>query len=193
MFLCLRRAYAGNFVNVCIPILEYALHNNISERRQRFVPLVSSPERSAAVVLVISRLLIDHHLSRFGLYRMYHVRVRFPDMPCIKGVYRDRNGVGPLVSSQDRRAAAVPGVNQLSTARHVPRFGLHRISFVRAPEEISSRLVFGALECKMDGSLLGAPARRRPIPPCPALPRPAPLRCPAPPVVCPGFGLDRVT
>ena len=26
----------------------------------------------------------------------------FPDMPCMKRVYRDKKGVGPLVSSQER-------------------------------------------------------------------------------------------
>ena len=43
----------------------------------------------------------------------------FPDTPCMKRVYRDR-GVGPLVSSQERRAAIVPLISRWSSAGLVP-------------------------------------------------------------------------
>ena len=41
---------------------------------------------------------------------------RFPDMPCMKRVYRHKKGAGPLVRSQEQRALLVPRINQLSTA-----------------------------------------------------------------------------
>ena len=79
-----------------------------------------------------------------------------------------------------------------STACCVPRSGLHRISFVRASEELSRTVFFGALEAKIDGSLLGEQPRRHPVPPRPVPPdRRAPLHL-APPVVCPGVGFDRL-
>ena len=42
-------------------------------------------------------------------------------MPRMKKVYRDKYvGVGPLVSSQERRAFVVPRINRGSTADFVP-------------------------------------------------------------------------
>ena len=40
----------------------------------------------------------------------------FPDIPCMKRVCRDKKSVVTLVSSQKRRALAVPLINRLSTA-----------------------------------------------------------------------------
>ena len=36
----------------------------------------------------------------------------FPDMPCMKRVYRDKKGVVPLVGSQKQRALLVPLINR---------------------------------------------------------------------------------
>ena len=84
---------------------------------------------------------------------------------------------------------------------------LHRISFVRASENTSRTVVFGALESKVDGLPRGASSRRRPwcIRPPPSHPAPPrialrsrrpPRRCApprrVPPVVCPGFGFDNI-
>ena len=44
-------------------------------------------------------------------FRARHVR-EFPDMPCTKRVYRDTNGLGPLVSSQEQRALLVSVINR---------------------------------------------------------------------------------
>ena len=40
-----------------------------------------------------------------------------------------QQGVGPLVSNQERRAAVFPLINRSSTARRVPRFDLPRICY----------------------------------------------------------------
>ena len=96
-----------------------------------------------------------------------------------KGLQR-QSGVGPLFSSQGRRAAIIPLINRSSAARRVPRFGSHRILFVRAAEESSRNVAFGALGVEMEGRPLGAPLRRA-DPPCPAVP--------GPPVGCPGHAL----
>ena len=45
---------------------------------------------------------------------------KFPDMLCMKMVYKDKIGVVTLFSSQERRALAVPRMNRLSTAGFVP-------------------------------------------------------------------------
>ena len=113
-----------------------------------------------------------------------------------KGLQRQK-GDGPLVSSQEHRALLVPRLNRLSTGcRSVVNrsFGssivLHRISLVRASGETFRRRFFDALEGTRDACLLGELFCRRPALPGPTpLPRLAPR--PDPPVVCPGFGLDR--
>ena len=68
--------------------------------------------------------------------------------------------------------------------------GLHRISLVRASGESFRRRVFDALEGTRGAYLLGELFCRRPVLPSPA---PPPRRAPRPdpPVVCPGFGLDK--
>ena len=105
-------------------------------------------------------------------------------------------GVGTLVRSQERRAAVVLQMNQLSTGcqPQVDRglcspIGLHWVSFVRASG--FRTVVYDAPEGKRDGCLLGEPSRRRPV-----LLRTAPLlrRAPTrpdPTVICPGFGFDK--
>ena len=45
---------------------------------------------------------------------------QFPNMPCMKRVYRDKIGVGTPVCSQERRALFVPLINRWSTADFVP-------------------------------------------------------------------------
>ena len=69
--------------------------------------------------------------------------------------------------------------------------GLNRISLVRASGGVFGTCVFDALEGTTDGRLLGEPFCRRPVLPGPAPPLRRALPQPEPPVVCPGFGLDR--
>ena len=98
-----------------------------------------------------------------------------------------KSNVGPLVSSQERRAAERP--SSRGQAGHKPlvnralcsSIGLHRNSLVRASEVMSRTIVFDALEAlesKRDGYSLGEPTRG--VPPCPA-----PLRAAAPPCAAP--------
>ena len=70
-------------------------------------------------------------------------------------------------------------------------FGLHRISLVRASGETFKHRFFDALGGTRDACLLGVLFCRRPVLPGPA---PPPRRAPRPdpPVVCPGFGFDRL-
>ena len=111
-------------------------------------------------------------------------------MPCMKRVHRDKKRVGPLVSSQERRALLVPVTNRLSTGDFVPAFSLNRIPLVRSSGESFRRRVFDALEgtseaCSLDEYFcLHTVLPDFASPPCRA-PRPDP------PVVCPGFGLDK--
>ena len=68
--------------------------------------------------------------------------------------------------------------------------GLNRISLVRAPGKMFRRCIFGALEGTGAACLLGEQFCWHPVLPDPAQPpRRAPR--PDPPVVCPGFGLDK--
>ena len=74
-----------------------------------------------------------------------------------KGLQR-QTGVGTLVSSQQRKALAVPLLNRGSTAGQLlvnrlfcSSTGLHRISFVRSSEESFRTVFFGAPEGKTDG------------------------------------------
>ena len=58
-----------------------------------------------------------------------------------------QKGVGPLVSSQERRAIVVllirkPVVNRSSSDYRVPWFGFHRIQYVRAFEAAFKKVIF---------------------------------------------------
>ena len=55
--------------------------------------------------------------STAGQARIFFLH-RFPDMPCMKKVYKDikKRSSGTLVSNQERRAAVVPLINRLLTA-----------------------------------------------------------------------------
>ena len=111
-----------------------------------------------------------------------------------------QNGVGPLVSSLERRAAVVLVTNCSSTARRVPPFGLHTISLVRASEETSRTAILVPRRSRTTGHALGAPLRPGSVLPRPASSAPPPRR-PASPrrapprsfssVGCPVFGFDR--
>ena len=93
-----------------------------------------------------------------------------------KGLQRQK-GVGPLVSSQKRRAPFFPVICRSSTGHRVPRLGLHRVQYVRGSADTSRTVVFVVLEVDMEG---------RP------LPRPAqPLGCPGFDFTC-KFGLHRI-
>ena len=178
----------------------------------RFAPAQPGPSRSRRVRPASPRpanWMSGFWIRHFGS----------PDMPCMKRFYKNKQASVHFSSSQERRALAVPLTNRSSTARCVPRSGLHRISFVRASGGSSKLGASNALEGKMDGFFLGASSRRfwahqpAAIPPRPAAPRRAPsrtaptarlaaVRRPAssrpwygrvldPTVVCPGFGSDR--
>ena len=89
-----------------------------------------------------------------------------------KGLQGQR-GDGPLVSSQERRAAVAPRINRSLC----PSIGFPEISIVRACEEFFSTVVRDALNVlegvlagKRVGRLLGEPTRRRPVLPDPAPP-----------------------
>ena len=103
-----------------------------------------------------------------------------------------QTSIDPVVSSQERRGAVVPRINRVSLSSSI---GLHGISCVRASEETFRTVAFDALVRKEDGCFLGGPSRRRPVLPFPAPPRRTAVRRPSPdpPVVCPGFGLDKYT
>ena len=97
-----------------------------------------------------------------------------------KGIQRQK-AVRTLVNSQQRRALAVPLLNSCSTADEplvngdfCSSTGLHRISFVRACEEMFRTVVYGTLEGYRDGWLPGRPKCRHPVLPSFALPRRAP-------------------
>ena len=106
-----------------------------------------------------------------------------------KGLQRQK-GAGPLVRSPEKREAAVLLINRSSTARCVPPSGLHRISFVRASEESSGRVVLGTLGARRAVFApvhrpAAVPSRRaapRPAPPAPLCPaRPTAVRRPTSP------------
>ena len=94
-------------------------------------------------------------------------------MPCMKKVCKGKEGAGPLASSQERRALAVPRIN----CWFCSPIGLHRISFVLASEDTYVPDRSARLEGARDGRLLGEPFHRRSVLPSPpAPPRRAPPR-----------------
>ena len=108
-----------------------------------------------------------------------------------KGLQR-QNGVGPLVSSEEQRPLLVPRFNRLLIGCQPLVWFLYRFtqSLVRASGETFRRRVFDALEDTSDASLLSELFCRRPALPSPtSLPRRSPRT--DPPVVCPGFELER--
>ena len=92
-----------------------------------------------------------------------------------------------MVSNQERRAPVVLRIYSGSTAGFVPPPVYIGIRLCVLPE---TRPVGFCLAGKRDGFILGERTSRRSVLPVPAPPRRAPPR-PNPPVVCPGFGLDR--
>ena len=112
-------------------------------------------------------------------------------------VLREKNtetkkSVGPLVSRQERRAGFVPRINRGST------FGVVPPSVYIGFRLFVSIFFFQGSCVRCPGSYEGklSPGRTDPSASRPAWPRPAPLphRAPPrpdPPVVCPGFELDR--
>ena len=114
-------------------------------------------------------------------------------MSCMKNVFKDKYEIcdGPLVSSQERRAAVV---RRISRGICSP-IGFHRNSFVRVSEEsiVQDNLFRSPGPPRIqEGQLFpwrivpSASCPARPAPPCrPAVRRPNPL------VVCPGFGFDK--
>ena len=91
--------------------------------------------------------------------------IKFPDMPCMKRVHRDKASVHWSAARKKERDK--PRINRLSTGNFVPAFGLHRISPVCAFGEAFRRHVFDALEgtkdsCGRNVLLACSPARPRP-------------------------------
>ena len=128
---------------------------------------------------------------------------KLPDMHCMKRCRSTGHQPGTKSAS---RPAVNPRMNRLSTADFVSAFGLHRISLDRAFAEWSvsigfrlivllegrfKRHVFDASEGTGDACLLDELCCRHPVLPGPAPPARRTPR-PDPPVVCPGFGLDRL-
>ena len=106
-----------------------------------------------------------------------------------KGLQR-QIGVGTLVSSQERRALLVPLINRGSTARFVPPSVYIGFPLFVLPKRRSGQL--SSIAWRARGTFVSW--ANRPVGvrlPVPALPRRAPPR-PDPPVVCPGFGFDRL-
>ena len=90
-----------------------------------------------------------------------------------KELHRQK-GVGTLVSSQERRALAVPLINRGSSSP----IGLNGILFVRACKiRPFKKVVHDTLAGQTVGWLLGHPTRRRPVLPGPAAPRRSAVRC----------------
>ena len=112
----------------------------------------------------------------------------------MKRVYGDKKASVHWSAARNKERFSSPRINRVSTGcQPVVLFssiGLHRISLVRASGETFRRRVFDALGGTRDACLLGELFCRRPVLPDPA---PPPRRAPRPdpPVVCPGFGLDR--
>ena len=102
-----------------------------------------------------------------------------------------QKGVGTLVNSQQRRALAVPVINRGSTGRFVPPPVYIGFPFVLAKRRSGQ---FFTVRWRARGAVGFQGHRNVGTLFCPASPRPAvrPAPCwPDPPVVCPGFGLDR--
>ena len=91
----------------------------------------------------------------------------FPDMPCMKRVYRDKKASVHWSAARKKKSASrlgdKPLTNRLSTTNFVPAFGLHRILLVRASGETFRRRVFDALGGTRDACLLGVLFCRRPV------------------------------
>ena len=110
-------------------------------------------------------------------------------MQCMKRVYKDKKGVGPLVSSQeknDSRPGDEPRVNCCFCSRIRFKKDFAYSCFWRGVEAT-------CLRCpgKYEGPLF--PGQPILLAPSSSRPRPAVRRAPRPklPVVCPGFSFDR--
>ena len=103
-----------------------------------------------------------------------------------KGLQR-QIGVVTLVSSQERRALAVPVINRLQTARQPRALFLQRFTYDFACSCFWGEVQAMCLRCL--GGYEGRLSPGRTVLPDPA---PPPRRAPRPdpPVVCPGFGFD---
>ena len=99
-------------------------------------------------------------------------------MPCMKRVYKDKQALVHW-SAARTNSASRPGDKPVVNRGFCSSNGLHRISLVRASEELFRTVVFDALEGTRDGCVLREQTRRRPILPGP--PRPAAPPCAARP------------
>ena len=125
---------------------------------------------------------------------------KFPGHALHEKNLQGQQGVCTLVRSHVRRTAVVPRISRLSTVCQLQvnrtfysSSGFCENSFGRASGGTFSRIVYDAPEGKRNGCFLGKPTRRPPVLPRTAPPlRRAPPR-PDPPVLCPGFGFDKLS
>ena len=109
-----------------------------------------------------------------------------------KGLQR-QIGDGTLVSSQERRALAVPLINRGSTADFVPPSVYIRFRVFVLPKRRPGQFLrlAGGQEGGLSPGRIDTTASRPTQPRSPSPPRRAPPR-PDRPVVCPGFGFDKL-
>ena len=180
-------------------------------------PAMHCPARPASG---ISRFLFRQNLGSTSFRSCCEVFHRFEISFLIPGHalhdigLRRQKGIHRLISSNDRKAAVVPSSNRSATARQPPVkfFASFQIQkHVHAAAETSKTVVFGVLRVEDERKSPGHTAPPRvPLPPprlrpASVLPNPAPPPhrashlprrlappCRALPVVCPGFGRDRL-
>ena len=114
----------------------------------------------------------------------------FPDMPCMKRVYRDKKA-SVIVQQPGRTSASRPVDEPVVNRGFCSSIGLHRISLVRASGESLRRRIFDALEGTREArpqseQFCWHPVLPDPAPPLRRVPRPDPF------VVCPGFGFENL-
>ena len=117
----------------------------------------------------------------------------FPDMPCMKRVYKEKKATVHRSTARNKERFSSPGSTAVQTRFNrgfCYPIGLHRISLVRAAGD-TRRRVFDALEGARDACFLGKQFCWHPVLPDPAPPPRRALR-PDAPVVCPGFGFDKL-
>ena len=145
------------------------------ERKHRACPR-SSP-RSEMLCVESQRPATTGYRNGLTWCYILDARPRIPG----HALHEKQKRVGTLVSSQERRAAVVPRINQLSTAGFVPQSVYIRFRYVvRASEETFKTGAYDALERTRDGCLLGESIRHRPVLLGPASTRHPAVRCPDP-------------
>ena len=84
----------------------------------------------------------------------FSLTIQFPDMFCLKRVYKDKRGRSTDQQPGTKgapRPVDKPRINRLSTGDFVPACGLNRVSLVGASEGMFRTGFFVALEGTRDG------------------------------------------